>query len=70
LRGRDLRWGYGCTGATLADLPADRLGGAASLSSSSVRRQQGHACLVSRAETGTQNEAHCSSLLSCSGAAV
>ncbi|CAI7892506.1 unnamed protein product [Closterium sp. NIES-53] len=23
---RDLRWGYGCTGAPLADLPADRLG--------------------------------------------
>ncbi|CAI7838817.1 unnamed protein product [Closterium sp. NIES-53] len=52
-------------GATLADLPADRFGGAASFSSSSVGPQQGNACLVSRAETGAQNEAHFSSLLPC-----
>ncbi|CAI5965074.1 unnamed protein product, partial [Closterium sp. NIES-64] len=31
-----------------------------------VRRQQGHAGLVSRAATGAQDKAHCSPLLSCS----
>ncbi|CAI7909902.1 unnamed protein product [Closterium sp. NIES-54] len=35
-----------------------RLGGAASFSSSSVRRQQGNACLVSRAETRAQETKH------------
>ncbi|CAI7905522.1 unnamed protein product [Closterium sp. NIES-54] len=50
-------------GATLAHLPADRLGRAASFFSSSVRRQQCHDCLVSGAQTGAQNKAHCSALL-------
>ncbi|CAI7763604.1 unnamed protein product [Closterium sp. NIES-53] len=55
----------GC-GVTLAHLPADRLGRGASFSSISVRRQQGHAGLVSGAQTGAPNEAHCSPLLPCS----
>ncbi|CAI7905158.1 unnamed protein product [Closterium sp. NIES-54] len=56
----------GAMAATLAYLPADRPWRAASFSSSPVRRQQGHAGLVSRAETGAQDKAHCSPLLSCS----
>ncbi|CAI7879773.1 unnamed protein product [Closterium sp. NIES-54] len=35
-----------------------------------VRRQQGHAGLVSGAQTGAQNEAHCSALLPCSRVAA
>ncbi|CAI7856533.1 unnamed protein product [Closterium sp. NIES-54] len=58
--------GHGCIGVTLAHLPANRLGRGASFSSSSVRRQQGNAYLVSGAQTGAQNEAHCSALLPCS----
>ncbi|CAI6004102.1 unnamed protein product [Closterium sp. NIES-64] len=58
--------GHGCTGASLAHLPAERPWRAASFSSSPVRRQQGHAGLVLRAEIGAQNKAHCSSLLPCS----
>ncbi|CAI7810546.1 unnamed protein product [Closterium sp. NIES-53] len=63
-------------GATLADLPAERLAGAASFSSSSRRRQQGNACLVSRAQTGASlappaivDSATCSQWLTRDGAA-
>ncbi|CAI7787064.1 unnamed protein product [Closterium sp. NIES-53] len=49
--GRDLRWGHGCAGATLADLPADRLGGAASFSSSSQRPQLRLSYVASQANT-------------------
>ncbi|CAI7780472.1 unnamed protein product [Closterium sp. NIES-54] len=49
-------------GATLAHLLADRLRRAASFASSPVRRQQGHDSLVSRAQTGAQNEAHRSAI--------
>ncbi|CAI5527710.1 unnamed protein product [Closterium sp. Naga37s-1] len=58
------------SGVTLAHLPADRPGRAASFSSSAVRRQQGRPCLVSGAQTGAQNEAHRSALLPCSRAAA
>ncbi|CAI7872787.1 unnamed protein product [Closterium sp. NIES-53] len=50
-RRTDLCRGHGCTGATLADLTADLLGGAASFSSCSRRRQLHLSYVASRANT-------------------